>query len=699
MFRFTGFRLLLGVLLAVSFHAGAADLYVSPGGNDAWNGRVPENIPGTSEGPFATLAAARDLARSFLQHTGILEPITIHVAPGDYLLTEPFALGEQDQFSEQDHVSYLAEPGSKTRLIAGKLLTGFTPVNDAAERERLDPAARDHVVTVDLKAQGITDYGELKGGGLELFFNGVPMQISRWPNEGFVRIVELVTPEDVDIRGTKGSSKGRWRYEGDRPSRWLNEHDAWLFGYWFWDWSASYEKIKSIDTAQQQIEVEEPYHGYGYRKGQWYLALNLLPEIDRPGEWYLDRSAGKLYFWPPAALDGAEVFVSILKHAITLDNAAHVTFKGFTLEGARDTVARITGGTQNHIVACTIRNSGNGAISISESPESGAAGCDIYNVGGTGISLSGGDRATLTPGKLYAVNNHIHDYARWYRMYNPGISLQGVGNRAAHNLIDNAPHMAIQFGGNDHLMEFNEIHSVCYESNDAGAIYTGRDWTMRGTIIRNNYFHHITGFEGKGCVGVYLDDMHCGIEITHNLFHKVHYAAFIGGGRDNTYANNLFLDCPRALHIDNRAMNWAADHIPTTMTERLNAMPFRESPWKERYPQLLTILEDEPATPKGNVIARNLFASENWNDAWEGSRKYDTWENNLENLDPHFATPERITDTIATRATDFALKADSPAWALGFEALPLEQMGLVNDGTRASWPVTHEVRPVSKPIE
>ena len=56
--------------------------------------------------------------------------------------------------------------------------------------------------------------------------------------------------------------------------------------------------------------------------------------------------------------------------------------------------------------------------------------------------------------------------------------------------------MAIVFGGNEHLIEFNEIHDVCHESNDAGAIYGGRDWTMRGTVIRYNYFHDISGFEG-----------------------------------------------------------------------------------------------------------------------------------------------------------------------------------------------------------
>ena len=58
------------------------------------------------------------------------------------------------------------------------------------------------------------------------------------------------------------------------------------------------------------------------------------------------------------------------------------------------------------------------------------------------------------------------DCARWRRVYTPGISLQGVGNRASHNLIHNAPHMAMGFGGNDHLTEFNELDHLCAETGD-----------------------------------------------------------------------------------------------------------------------------------------------------------------------------------------------------------------------------------------
>ena len=56
------------------------------------------------------------------------------------------------------------------------------------------------------------------------------------------------------------------------------------------------------------------------------------------------------------------------------------------------------------------------------------------------------------------------------------------------------------------------------------------------------------------------------------------------------------------------------------------------------------------------------------------------------------ATPARIGKDKTPRATDFALKPDSPAFGVGFKKLPLDRMGLYKDDARASWPVRHEVR-------
>jgi hypothetical protein len=663
------FTIFLSACLAVAPVTAAAgyELQVAPGASDEVT---------SAENAVATLEAARDRIRAKRADGSLPEgDIVVRIAPGTYVLGEPFTLTAEDSGTVGQRIVYTASEPGATRLLGGRFVTGFSKVSDEAQLNKLSENARGQVYAADLDALGITDYGTVKHDGLELFFDGDPMQVARWPNEGFVKIVETTGGEEVDVRGTKGDRIGQWIYDGDRPVRWLDENDAWVYGYWFWDWAADHHKIKSIDPEQRQIEVEEPYHGYGYRKGQWYYALNLLSEIDMPGEWYLDREDGVLYFWPPAPLDDAEVFVSLLPHAVVMDGASHVMLEGLVIEGVRRTAIRVAEGESNRIANCTIRNTGGTAITISGGRDHGVTDCEIHDVGSAGITLNGGDRATLTASEHFAVNNYIHDYARISRMYSPGISISGVGQRAAHNEIANAPHMAIGFGGNSHLIEFNEIYNVCYESNDAGAIYAGRDWTMRGTVIRHNFMHNITGFEDRGCVGVYLDDMFCGTEIYGNLFYKVYRAAFIGGGRDNVYANNLFVDCPKALHIDARAMNWAADHVETTMMERLSAMPYAESPWKERFPELLAILGDEPAAPKGNRIEHNIFIGSDWNDVFTDAQPYVTLGENFTEGDPHFKTPGRFRETERPRPEDFELHVDSPAYATGFQPLLLREMG------------------------
>ena len=656
------------MLMSVLGDSSGMSLFVAKDGNDQWSGRIASTNAARDDGSFATLERAREEIRNIKQAGEMPEGgVTVVIRGGVYQWEQPFQLSEADSGSEDAPIAYRAAEGEEVRVVGGKVVKDFQPVTDPAILERLFPEARGNVLQADLKELGISDFGEVNGGGLELFFNREPMTLARWPNEGFVRIVDVVEKDTKNVRGTKGSKTGKFIYDGDKPKKWVGEKDAWVHGYWFWDWSDQRHRVESIDTEKRVIAVVPPYHGYGYRKGQWFYGLNIMAELDTPGEWYLDRDDGILYFWPPASIEKGQAIVSVVDTLMTMQNVSHVTFRGLTFEAARGTAISITGGTRNGVVGCTLRNLGGRAISISGGTKNGVVGCDIYGTGNGGIALSGGDRKTLTPAGHYAENNHIHHYARWNRMYQPAISIGGVGNRASHNLIHDAPHMAISFSGNDHLIEFNEIYNVCYESNDAGAIYSGRDWTMRGTVIRHNYFHHISGFEGRGCVGVYLDDMFCGTTIYGNLFYKVTRAAFIGGGRDCVVENNIFVDCMPALHIDARAMGWASYHVGTTMTDRLKAMPYQEPLWVGRYPELVNILEDEPAAPKGNIVARNISQGGKWDGVRDEARSYITFEDNMIDEDPGF---------VGTPPESFQLRDDSPAYKLGFKPIPVEKIGL-----------------------
>ncbi len=659
-------RILAIILLAVISAANRGycaeiEFFVSPQGNDVH--------PGTKALPFKTFEAARDAVR----RSDRSRQRVVWLRGGVYELDKPFTLTAEDSGSPGRPVVYRAWPGEKVRIVGGKQVTGFKPVSDPAILRRLVPEARSRILQVDLKAAGIEDYGTAKGGGLEFFFDDKPMTPARWPNEGFVKITGLVEPDTVNVRGTKGSKTGKFMYAGDRAKRWAEENDAWVHGYWFWDWSDERHKVESIDTEKRIISVVPPYHRYGYRVGQWFYAMNILAELDTPGEWYLDRKTGILYFWPPSPVEEGHPAVSVTDTLVSLSDVSNVTIRGMTLEACRGTAVVMNNCANTQITGCVLRNLGSRAVRVEGGKNNSVIACDIYATGAGGISLRGGNRPSLTPGGHLAENNHIHHYGRWTRMYTPAISINGVGNRASHNLIHDAPHMAISFGGNDHVIEFNDIHNVCLESNDAGAIYAGRDWTMRGTVIRHNYLHEITGFDGRGCVGVYLDDMFCGTRIYGNVFYRVTRAAFIGGGRDCFVENNIFVDCRPALHIDARAMGWAGYHVGTTMTQRLKAMPYKSELWRKRYPRLVTILEDEPAAPKGNVVARNVCSGGKWDEVYNDARSYITFSDNCVTEPPLFeGTPPQT----------FELSDDSPAYKVGFEPIPFERIGLFEDEHR-----------------
>ena len=653
---------------------------------------VAIDIQVSRDGEVATIAEARDFIRSWRTDRNLPrglpeEGFTVVVESGTYVLDEAIAFDARDSGDREVPIVYRAAEGADVRLLGGKVIPGWSAVDDDA-LARLDESARGNIVQADLEALGITDYGSPKGGGLELFFGGEAMRLSRWPNEGFTHIRDIVVDDGHVIHGRKGSKVPQIYFDSDRAARWVEEPDLWATGYWFWDWSEQRMPVDSVDLDESILTLGGPAHHYGYRKGQWFYIFNALSELDEPGEFYVDRDEGVLYFWPPGPVESTEAYVSVIGNTITMENTEHVRFQGFRIEGTRSTAVRITGGKDNWIVGCTIQNVGANAISVNGGEGHGVVGCDITQTGSGGISLVGGDRTMLTPAGHFAENNHIHHYARLQRTYASGIQMSGVGLRATRNLIHNAPHMAIGFGGNDHIIEGNEIHSVCYESNDAGAIYAGRNWTMRGHKIRDNYLHDINGFKNEGCAGVYLDDMFASAEITGNLFVNVYRAILLGGGRDCLMENNVFVECRKALHIDARALGWAEYHADDWLAEieekgTILGIKYDEPPYATRYPELPKILEGEPKAPEGNVVRRNIFIGEGWDQIEGKARPYLTMENNAADVEVAF---------VDAANGDYQFADPEAVPVEGFVPLAFGRMGLYESRYRASWPVEHEVR-------
>lgn len=722
----------VSVGLAVETDSAPGRIYVSLDGNDAWSGKLSKPNAGKSDGPFATLERARAAIRS-LKASGKLPKggATVSIHGGAYPLSGTFKLTSEDSGTKTAPIVWRAFGNEKVQLVGGKEITGFSAVTDPAVEKQLDPAAKGNVLRADLRAQGISDYGQITGRGgpgMELFFQDRRMTLARWPNEGWVKIADVPQTGELVYKGELphmrfgvpvGKHYGRFTYDGDRPSRWSDVDEIFLHGYWCWDWYDEFLRVKSIDAATKEIFIREPHSNYGYCKEQRYYACNILEELDTPGEWYMDRKNGVLYFWPPAPIGKGRAFVSLLNDPlVSLENTENITIRGLNLEFSRGSAVVVKGGSGNSIAGCIIRNLGGTALVIEGGANNGITGCDIYDVASGGVSISGGDRKTLTPGGNYAVNNHIHHYSAWIRTYQSAITVGGVGNRVAHNLIHDAPHSGILLGGNENIVEYNELHTLAQQTGDVGAFYMGRDWTQRGNIIRYNYFHDLLGPGMEGVMAVYLDDWTSGTTIFGNIFRKAGRAAFIGGGRDNTVENNIFMDCAPSTHVDARGIGWAKyyfdksmDIYVNTLFDRMDDMNFRNPPYSVKYPELLKLYDDEPALPKGNRIVRNISIGGLWLNLSDGldmnmvtvrdnyvadrelcscldkeTKKYVTLKSDDPKAVAEFTSRGNVIGKdpgfVNLAGGDFRLKKDSPVWKLGFKPIPVDKIGLYRDAYR-----------------
>jgi len=537
------------------------------------------------------------------------QSITIRLGAGTYRIVETLNLDTASSGSAEYPVMIEGPEDASVIISGGLAISGFSPVTDRAVLARLSEAAGLHVLQADLGKQGITDYGkQARHGisamnvptGLEVFYRNQPMTLARWPNKGFAKIATIPDSEKGFTLTVQGANLKKWK----------DEPDLLATGYWFQNWADATIPIKAMDLATQRITLTAPAPPYGLKKGQPIFFQNALAELDQPGEWYLDKANGVLYFWPPQSLHESDVEVSMLERLLVIDSASHIRISGVTFVGARGDAVTVRGGHHISIANSVIRNIGNRAAVIS-GKDNGLTDMLIENIGEGGVMLAGGDRQTLTPANLYVEHSTIRRFARITRTYQPAILMSGVGNRAVGNEISDAPHTAILFSGNDHLISHNEIFDVCKESGDAGAIYTGRDWTARGNVIANNHIHDIPrNVVLGGTIGVYLDDQASGITVRDNLFERLNLAVLLGGGRDNLIEGNKFIDTITAIHLDARGKGWQkvmTDDPSGTLRKHLAEVPYTQTPYKERYPHLFNILADEPGAPKYNVARRNCL--------------------------------------------------------------------------------------------
>ena len=692
------------------------DFYVSTNGND-------EN-DGTLNSPFLTIEKAIEAVRAMdkTEKNGI----TVCIEGGEYRVSS-LELKKEDSGTKDCPVTYCSYNGEVV-INGGITLNSadFKNVKDYPEiAERLSADAQKNVMVVDLTKAPYSltsdDWGKIYAIGsyhtadnydgdytgplyCELFVDDIRQTIARYPDNEYLYTEEVVkTGLGKESDGALTEVKDWYEIRNPEPdvykvnselakriSGWKNLDAVWMFGYWKYDWADASTPIGSFDKDTREL-TPKFVSLYGTKTDAPYYFFNVLEELSAPGEWYLDREKGLLCMWEPENKDNAEIILSLSLKPVINSEADYITFDGLTVKGTRSDGVAITG-DNNTVENCLIKNVAGNALVMNGSNNL-AYNNEITRTGKGGIIISGGDTETLTPGNSKADNNYIHDWSEIYQTYQPAVTLEGVGNICSHNEMENSPHEAITYKGNNHIIEYNLIHDVCLLSDDAGAIYSGRSWVWYGNVVRYNCIYNV-GSENHRPDGIYLDDAVSGQKIYGNLLINIpSNSIHVGGGRDNVITNNIIVNPGNnALRFDDRAREGALENGWFThayvdsgdMWEALYNSPWQSEAWQNAFPEYKNCTDDiskadspdyipNPAsTFKNNIIInKDLAYGEVYSSVWDFSDISENAIYNVGKCDKIFVDIDNGDYNI--KDID-EIRKDAP----DFEEIPLDMIGRVS---------------------
>lgn len=477
----------LGVWLAAiaaSSLLQAATFVVAPSGND--------QNPATAEQPLASLQAARDGARK--AGPG---PHRIVVTAGDYFLTAALELDSRD-----DGLTIEAEPAGKATLYGGRLVTGWRRDGDqfwCADLPGVKEGAWDfRALLVDGR---LAERARFPGTGA--FENRgtwnlplLPAVAGHWERKPTREELTTMPYDPKDIPATFDVRSAEVRL--------------------YHMWAESLVGVASNDTERHALILSsEPAWPPGALNKRDYVVLNTREGMTRPGQWYLDRNAGRVVYWPLPGEDLAQIEViaptteRIINIAGTAQkNAENITLRGLSLQATTAPLSPASFGagafpgavTLANVRRCEMENLeicnvGGLGIRGENLHECRIVGCRIHHVGACGVRVNNGNDMTIA-------QNHIHHLGVYY----PSAAATMLHGRKMHihrNEIHDAPYSGLIAGGGDHLIEQNLIYRVMRELHDGAAIYGN----MSNCIIRGNVVRDVVQVgKGFGASAYYLDE-------------------------------------------------------------------------------------------------------------------------------------------------------------------------------------------------
>ncbi len=614
--RFFLKNLLLFIILVSGSSLAQTNIYISLQGNDEWSGRVSMPNETKTDGPYRTFKKTfAEIAR--IKKTTGYPPkgINVIIREGKYHITSPLVIDDAVGGTESSPLSIFPFNNETVILTGATEIPNFNHVRDKSILSKLDADVRDSVLVADMGAY--TDsFGSIDSIStrFDLLFKGEQMNLSRYPKTGFLDFF------DTSAIIANGALRYKLKIKHDSHiSKWDRDTNIYAFGYWSDDWYSTYQRVFIIDANQNYVTVTgNPPFGYSPKSKfthlvQRFYLVNILSEVNRPGDYYFNRAERKIYFYPPSNLTEYPEFSNI-KEVFKLHVCKNINLSGIIIEGASIGVI-IEKSSNCTVTNCKIRNVTAYNLFIDRSQDITISNNDIYNSSSQGIHLDDcGDRVALKGNNIKIIDNTIHDLHKQFNANRGGVVLQNcVGTYVKNNTIYNSPTSGIFVVGNDNVIEYNELYNVAYEIQDVGGIYTWGDITSQGNIIRYNYIHDVQSIYrhqkpelNHRSEAIHLDGYSSGWLVYGNIFNKCGTGVLVEGGSDNAIKNNIFYKC--AYGIVMRVVD--IKNYPTNKKEIISTSsryPYRDSPAWQKYLRLKTLLDDSTYSMKYNSCTNNIM--------------------------------------------------------------------------------------------
>lgn len=547
-------------------------LYVSTDGCDEWSGRLAQPDQSGTDGPFATIKAAQQAVRRMRgRRKQLLQSIRVVLRGGTYFLERELTFTPRDGgwfYPDKTLWPPSTKPGCSVTYTAYEdehpVISGGRRINNF-KSEKLNG-----------RTVWVADLPAVKRGTwtfTQLWVNGRRAKRPRLPKNGFYRIEKLV---NADLKGDYAQGQDRFVFRKKDIHRWRNINDVQFVALHFW--IETRRRFKHIDYDNQIAQLDYPscmkltddYTG----QGAIYYVDNVFEALTEPGEWYLDRPTGKLYYLPRKGeqLEKAEVIAPVLEQLVRIEGdkeknepVACLHFESIAFSHNEEKPATITkrlAAGDSIQSACMVP----GAIGLSYAEKCTFTHCRMAHVGTYGVDIRDGSLDIGLHGCMledlgaggvkiwHGCNRNavsdctIRDAGHLNRSGVGVLIGKSSGNKVTHCHIHDLDYSGISIGwtwgyadghayGN--IIEYNHVHDIGRGMlSDMGAIYTLGD--SQGTRIRYNIVHDVSA-RTYSSQGIHADEGSSNILIESNLVYHIqgtglghHY------GQDSLYRNNIF---------------------------------------------------------------------------------------------------------------------------------------------------------------